>query len=339
MLLRATGGNLAGAAALAAIARKESSFGQTSGRFRNNAWGWGVHLGPEVNTAPDFETMARRVWTGLNSNLYKGAGIRTLPKIIMRYAPPNENNTSLYQRQVSEWLASLGLDPNTDIFSGGGVQMRPDGPAARASGQSGARTAQAARQRIEALGPPPSLGASFTGALMGKGSQSQNLMNATARYLKNKRDYEKKAAIASSSGPPPRNEAEADPSTDGVVRAALEQVGVDYSWGGGTPEGPTRGFGRGANTVGFDCSSLVQYAWAKRGVALPRTTYDQIKVGRAVNPRNMNTWRPGDLLFPHTGHVLLYIGNGKAVHAPQTGKKIQVVRADYRPMTAVRRPV
>lgn len=121
------------------------------------------------------------------------------------------------------------------------------------------------------------------------------------------------------------------------VNAAQGVLGTPYSWGGGTPSGPTKGFGRGANTVGFDCSSLVQYAWAKAGVTLPRTTYSQIKTGRAVSANARDQWLPGDLMFPSTGHVQMYIGNGKVIEAPRTGGRVQIVpaRSSY---IAVRRP-
>lgn len=123
----------------------------------------------------------------------------------------------------------------------------------------------------------------------------------------------------------------------GAVGAAKRWLGTPYSWGGGTPSGPGRGFGRGANTVGFDCSSLMQNAWAAAGVKLPRTTYEQIKVGRAIPSNQMSAWQPGDLVFPHTGHVQMYIGNGKVIEAPRTGGHVQIVpaRSSY---IAVRRP-
>lgn len=129
----------------------------------------------------------------------------------------------------------------------------------------------------------------------------------------------------------------ADPSAAQVINAARAQLGTPYSWGGGTPAGPTRGTQQGANTVGFDCSSLVQYAWAKAGVKLPRTTDEQIKTGQAVNAKNRSAWRPGDLLFPSTGHVQMYIGDGKVIEAPRTGGRVQIVpaRSSY---IAVRRP-
>lgn len=120
-----------------------------------------------------------------------------------------------------------------------------------------------------------------------------------------------------------------------AVQAAMREQGIPYSWGGGTPAGPTRGIGRGAGTTGFDCSSLVQYAWAKMGVQLPRTTYQQIKVGRAIP--NISQAQPGDLIFPHPGHVQLYIGNGKVIEAPFTGGTVRV--APVGQVMAIRRPV
>ena len=71
----------------------------------------------------------------------------------------------------------------------------------------------------------------------------------------------------------------------------------------------------------FDCSGLVQYCYKKVGVSLPRTTYDQINCGKAVSQSDL---KPGDLIFPNTGHVGLYIGNGKMIHAPKNGDAIKI---------------
>ena len=135
-LLRATEGNLAGAAFLAALARKESEFGRTAGRFRNNFWGWGVHLGPDVNTSPSVEAGAAKVWRGLSSSLYRGAGLVTPGAIIQRYAPPSENNTDLYKTQVGQWFTQLGLSPQTNIFSGATVPVPPGGAGGGGGGSS-----------------------------------------------------------------------------------------------------------------------------------------------------------------------------------------------------------
>ena len=93
-----------------------------------------------------------------------------------------------------------------------------------------------------------------------------------------------------------------------AVRAALSRLGSPYVWGAA---GPDR----------FDCSGLVMWAYAQSGVALPRTTYDQINEGVAV-PRSQV--RPGDLVFPHPGHVQLAIGAGLVVEAPYAGATVRV---------------
>ncbi|MDD4867554.1 MAG: C40 family peptidase, partial [Mycobacterium sp.] len=77
-----------------------------------------------------------------------------------------------------------------------------------------------------------------------------------------------------------------------AVRAALSRLGCPYVWGA---TGPNQ----------FDCSGLVQWSYAQAGIHLDRTTYQQIDDGTPV-PRSRI--RPGDLVFPHAGHVQLAIG-------------------------------
>lgn len=115
-------------------------------------------------------------------------------------------------------------------------------------------------------------------------------------------------------------------ATKGVVGAAQQWLGTPYAWGGGGPSGPSRGFGRGANTVGFDCSSLLQYAYAKQGKKIPRVTYDQFKSGTVVPQAAM---QPGDAVFFHPGprgpeHVGIYVGDGKYIQAPKTGDVVKI---------------
>ncbi|WP_347354618.1 C40 family peptidase [Intrasporangium sp.] len=117
-----------------------------------------------------------------------------------------------------------------------------------------------------------------------------------------------------------------------AVAAALTQVGVPYSWGGGTTTGPSAGFGTGTGVVGFDCSSLVQYAWHQAGTDLPRVATAQAGAVPHV-PLQPATWRAGDLLFFHAPgdppgfyhHVGLYDGHGGLIHAPRTGRTVEVV--------------
>ena len=125
-----------------------------------------------------------------------------------------------------------------------------------------------------------------------------------------------------------------------VVRAALQMQGIPYSWGGGGSGGASKGIAQGANTVGFDCSGLVQYALGKFGVKTPRVTYEQFRAGKPVPTKAM---RPGDLVFFHPssqgpGHVGIFIGNGKFIHAPQTGDVVKVSNlSDRSDLVGVRR--
>jgi len=125
-----------------------------------------------------------------------------------------------------------------------------------------------------------------------------------------------------------------------VVRAALQMRGVPYSWGGGGAGGPSKGIEQGANTVGFDCSGLVEYAFAKYGVDVPRVSYEQFRAG---TPVPVNSMKAGDLVFFHPGsngpgHVGIFIGNGKFLHAPQTGDVVKISNlADRSDLVGVRR--
>lgn len=116
------------------------------------------------------------------------------------------------------------------------------------------------------------------------------------------------------------------PFRDKVIAAAMSQLGVPYSWGGGTTKGPSRGIlyaGKdGRNTVGFDCSSLLQYAFAQAGYSIPRTGRPQLALGQRTSLKNL---RPGDFLGWGDGyHIAMYIGNGKYIQAPQAGRTVEI---------------
>ena len=75
---------------------------------------------------------------------------------------------------------------------------------------------------------------------------------------------------------------------------------------------------------GFDCSGLVYWAYGRLGIALPHSSYALAGKGRPVRSSRL---RPGDLLFFYGfGHVGLYVGHGRMVHAPHAGERVQVVR-------------
>jgi cell wall-associated NlpC family hydrolase len=100
-------------------------------------------------------------------------------------------------------------------------------------------------------------------------------------------------------------------SAGAALDFAYAQVGKPYIYGGTGPNG-------------YDCSGLTQAAWRAGGVDLPRTTYSQAEVGTRIY--DMNALQPGDIMFfSGLGHNGLYAGGGQMVHAPRTGRNIEVV--------------
>jgi cell wall-associated NlpC family hydrolase len=97
-----------------------------------------------------------------------------------------------------------------------------------------------------------------------------------------------------------------------AAKIALRAVGVPYRWGGTSP------------SSGFDCSGLVYWAYGKLGVEVPHSSYALAEVGRRIGRRHL---KPGDVLvFSGYGHVGLYVGRGRMVHAPQSGRLVETVQ-------------
>jgi cell wall-associated NlpC family hydrolase len=93
---------------------------------------------------------------------------------------------------------------------------------------------------------------------------------------------------------------------------AVKAVGVPYRWGGSSLTG------------GFDCSGLIYWAYGRLGIELPHSSYALYQQGRWVARSGL---REGDVLFfSGLGHVGLYIGGGRMVHAPQSGRLVEIVR-------------
>lgn len=106
---------------------------------------------------------------------------------------------------------------------------------------------------------------------------------------------------------------------DAIVAAARTQLGVDYEWGGTKPY------------KGLDCSGLTQYCHKVVGISIPRVSYDQRDNGKKVwsigegttESYGVSLARPGDIIC-YSGHVGIYIGNEKMIHAPHTGDVVKV---------------
>ncbi len=132
--------------------------------------------------------------------------------------------------------------------------------------------------------------------------------------------------------------ANAPPKVQTAIRWALGQLDTPYQWGGSCTDS------HGKNPMGrCDCSSLMQQAYKSAGVTLTRTTYTQVKDGKAVS---VDALQPGDLLFTEgtaavPEHVGMAIGQGLIIHAPRTGDVVRITTlASWKPrILAARRVV
>ncbi|MFJ6658877.1 C40 family peptidase [Streptomyces sp. NPDC091377] len=139
--------------------------------------------------------------------------------------------------------------------------------------------------------------------------------------------------------------ASAPADAQAIVNAACSQIGVPYSWGGGSVHGPTYGQdypggGPGSHdsqVKGFDCSHLMQYAaWQGAGIALPEGSWNQARwsgaTARFDRGQGLGPLQPGDLLLwasdpgnlGSVHHIALYLGDGKMVEARESGTRVMV---------------
>ena len=118
------------------------------------------------------------------------------------------------------------------------------------------------------------------------------------------------SSSASSVGSVVANSAAAQTAVD----TALAQLGDPYVWAASGPNS-------------FDCSGLVQYAYAAAGISLPHSSASQASMGQSVSRADL---QPGDLVafYSPVSHIGIYIGNGQMVHAPTSGDVVKVASID-----------
>jgi murein DD-endopeptidase len=125
--------------------------------------------------------------------------------------------------------------------------------------------------------------------------------------------------------PEPTSDYKQDVGSEIVFRA-ISLLGAPYKWGASGPNA-------------FDCSGLVQFVHNELGIDVPRTAEEQFKAAERVEVEDLE---PGDLLFfkirgRKISHVAIYAGSGRFVHAPQTGRPIELRPLNdgyYRPRLA-----
>jgi cell wall-associated NlpC family hydrolase len=115
-----------------------------------------------------------------------------------------------------------------------------------------------------------------------------------------------------------------------AIAFAVRQVGKPYQWGATGPDA-------------YDCSGLVYAAYAAAGIRIARTTYQWRQDGPQIP---LTAIQPGDLLFTagsdgtpaNPGHVVMYLGGGQVIQAPQTGEDVQIDPLDLAGVVAATRP-
>lgn len=129
--------------------------------------------------------------------------------------------------------------------------------------------------------------------------------------------------VAPSAPAPAATPAPASVGNQRVVDAARTKLGSPYVYGANGPSS-------------FDCSGLVQWAYAQTGKSIPRTSGAQIAGG---TPVPLNALQPGDIVGFYSGisHVGIYIGNGQVIHAPTSGDVVKIAPMSYMPAVAAAR--
>ncbi|MCK7622168.1 NlpC/P60 family protein [Streptomyces sp. RS10V-4] len=279
---------------------------------------------------------------------YNGATART--KELRREVSALQDRAARTQERVNRMRARLGAVAAAQYRSGGidpAVRLmlseRPEsylekasaldrlsGTQARELHRLRSATRDLEQQRREAARKLAELEAGRTEVARHKKEVQRKL--ATARRLLNALPPHARAAYDRAARGDGREEGVPDlsgaPAGSGRAAAAVAAVraavGAPYAWGSTGP-------------AAFDCSGLTQWAYARAGVSLPRTSQAQRGAGRQVP---LSQARPGDLVIYRSdaSHVAMYVGNGQVVHAPYPGARVRYDPVGMMPVSAVTRP-
>lgn len=226
------------------------------------------------------------------------------PAAVAKYGGvPPFHETQDYVSKILGGIPNVGAAPQESspalaASAGMGVSAPtsiPKGPDYMAMAQNFARQGQAA---VGGLG---------SGVSEGNDLEKMTNLNEWRQYLPHAQPLPNE--VAPLRGGAPRLMPPVHGDGSGVIQAARGYLGVPYKWGGTSRQN------------GMDCSGFLQAAFKDVGVQLPRTTYEQVKVGHAVG---LNHLQPGDAVFTEPGHagpnhVGLYVGHGMIQESPHTG--------------------
>ncbi|MFE7194716.1 NlpC/P60 family protein [Kitasatospora sp. NPDC057541] len=243
---------------------------------------------------------------------------------------------------AAEQYRNGGIDPSVQLM----LDSDPGGYLARAAAQNQVVDSQAAllrraldeqrrldQDRAEATATLAQLDEAGTSlaaekkAVQDKLAKAQAMLNKLSAADRAKVNAQEAAATRASRSAAAERPADAAPATGraaAILQFAYAQLGKPYVWGATGPSG-------------FDCSGLTGAAYRAAGVKLPRVSQDQWKAGARIARGDL---QPGDLVFFYGDihHVGIYIGGGKMIHAPRTGKNVEVLPIDAMPYVGAVRP-
>lgn len=251
-----------------------------------------------------------RIWTNYNGGRFMGFRAKDGTKWNVVKTAVDKSGNLWYMVGDNEWIPARYT---VDIASSVKTQTNANNTAKPK--KKLASLAQRAKKTVNKLRPTKVTAAE---------QQQEKVEAKSENKLANKKANVKQAKmiIAQTMGQTNNNANKANE----IVNMAKSEVGKPYAWGATGPNA-------------FDCSGLVQYIYGQKGINLPRTTYDQVKVGQTVS---MSDLKPGDLLFwgsptaPY--HVAIYVGNNQYVNAatPEQGTILQSITSYYYPSVAKR---
>jgi cell wall-associated NlpC family hydrolase len=185
---------------------------------------------------------------------------------------------------------------------------------------------EAAQKQLRALEETRTEAAKTKNEVQAKLTEARKLLNSltAAQRARMEADQERDDAAAGASDSPATYNGPASGRAKTALDFAYAQLGKPYEWGSTGPNS-------------YDCSGLTGASWRAAGVSLPRTVKQQYDAGRKVARSDL---QPGDIIYWYNDnqHNGMYVGNGKAIHAPRTGKNIEIVPLDSMPFFAASRP-
>jgi len=236
---------------------------------------------------------------------------------------------------------SGGIDPSVELFLSGDPDDYLDHAAMldrTNSRQADALRAMQAKQReltqeregaqkrLKSLEETRAKAAAKKDEVQGKLTKARKLLNSLTAEQRARMEaaQEQDAASSGTSDSPASYNGPASGRAKTAIQFAYAQLGKPYEWGSTGPNS-------------YDCSGLVGAAWRSAGVSLPRTVKQMYDAGRKVSRSDL---QPGDIIYWYNDnqHNGMYVGDGKAIHAPRTGKNIEIVPLDSMPFFAASRP-